>query len=131
MEHGHKQLVSFLPKRPRTCRSTRACTFYDSQMYSMHTVLPGAEERGVQHHSLVSFLILLIPADLRSYLRSPAVMKAVQCTSFAPRMQNTCTTMSFQNQFFSSFFFVRQIYDYVVVDTRMMVGSRARSYSYW
>ena len=34
------------------------------------TVLPGTEERGVQHHSLASFLISSIPADLRSYLRS-------------------------------------------------------------
>ena len=36
----------------------------------VRTVLPGAEERGVQHCSLVSFLIFLIPADLRSYLCS-------------------------------------------------------------
>ena len=34
------------------------------------TVLLGAKERGVQPRSLESFLIFLIPADLRSYLRS-------------------------------------------------------------
>ena len=36
----------------------------------MTTVLPDAEERGVQHRSLASFLIFSIPADLRSYLCS-------------------------------------------------------------
>ena len=34
------------------------------------TVLLGAEECGVQHRSLASFLIFSIPADLCSYLRS-------------------------------------------------------------
>ena len=37
---------------------------------SRATVLSGAEERGVQHYSLAQFLIFLIPADLRSFLRS-------------------------------------------------------------
>ena len=35
-----------------------------------NTVLPGAEEHGVQHCSLALFLIFSISADLRSYLRS-------------------------------------------------------------
>ena len=52
------------------------------------TVLPGAEERGVQHHSLVSSLILLIPADLRSYLRSTSGHESSAmhkfCTQNAP-----------------------------------------------
>ena len=37
---------------------------------SGNTVLSGAEERGVQRHSLAPFLISSIPADLRSYMRS-------------------------------------------------------------
>ena len=36
----------------------------------MGTVLSSAEERGVQRCRLAPFLIFLIPADLRSYLRS-------------------------------------------------------------
>ena len=42
----------------------------DIKLSTISTVLPGTVERGVQHRSLESFLILLIPADLRSYLRS-------------------------------------------------------------
>ena len=42
----------------------------DNSRIGTHTVLPGAEERGVQHHSLGLFLIFSILADLRSYLRS-------------------------------------------------------------
>ena len=37
---------------------------------SQYTVLSVAEELGIQRCSLAPFLIFLIPADLRSYLRS-------------------------------------------------------------
>ena len=58
------------------------------------TVLPGAEECGGQHHSMVSFLILLIPADLRSYLRSTGGHESKFCT------QNAKYNHVFPNLFF-------------------------------
>ena len=60
------------------------------------TVLPGAEERGagVQHRSLVSYLILLIPADLHSYLRSTSGHESSVMDKFCT--QNAKYNMSFQ-----------------------------------
>ena len=53
------------------------------------------EERGVQHRSLVLILILLIPADLRSYLRSTGGHESSAMPKFfLSKMHHT--TMSFQ-----------------------------------
>ena len=86
------------------CQHVNTCSA-ELSGHLARTVHPGAEERWVQHHSLVSFLTLLIPADLHSSQR--AVKKAVQCTSFVLRMHNT--TMSFQICFFFKFP-ARQVY---------------------
>ena len=69
---------------------------------STTTVLTGAEEHGVQHHSPVLFLILLIPADLRSCLCSTGSHESSAMHKFCT--QNAKYNLVFPNLFLYSNF---------------------------